>query len=98
MAGPDDAHLVTTATSGRMLEHMRKERMTVSLDPTAAARVRQCGAQARGGASGYVERLIRQDELREAVREHGRWFRENPAYTERALEETAAALDVERSA
>lgn len=71
--------------------------MTVSMDPRTAARVRQCGARNRGGASGYLERLVRQDELREAVREHGRWFRSNPDYIEHALEESAAARDAERA-
>ncbi len=80
------------------LECMQKERLTVSLDVAAAARVRQCGARTRGGASGYLERLVRQDELRDAVREHGRWFQTNPDYTEQALEEAAAALDAEQSA
>ncbi len=77
---------------------MQKERVTVSLDPSAVARVRQCGAKARGGASGYVERLVREDALREAVREHGRWFREHPDYLEHSLEETPAALDADRPA
>lgn len=71
--------------------------MTVSLDAATVARVRQRGARTRGGASGYLERLVRQDELGEAVREHGQWFREHPGYAEQALEETAAAFDAERS-
>ena len=75
---------------------MQKERMTVSLDPATVERVRQCGARTRGGASGYLERLVRQDELRDAVREHAQWFRENPDYTEHALEEAAAATEAER--
>jgi hypothetical protein len=81
-----------------MLCRMQKERMTVSLDRSVVARVRQCGAHTRGGASGYLERLVRQDELREAVRQHGQWFRDHPDYVEQALEETAAARDAERSA
>lgn len=71
--------------------------MTVSMDAGTVARVRRCGARTRGGASGYLERLVRQDELREAVSEHGRWFREHPDYIEHALAETAAAIDAERT-
>lgn len=91
-------HREWTGVAWRMVPRMRKERMTVSLDAATVTRVRQCGARTRGGASGYLERLVRQDELREAVREHGQWLREHPDYIEQALEETAAALDAERSA
>jgi hypothetical protein len=55
-----------------------RERLTISLDGRAAARVRQCGARARGGASGYLERLIREDELREAVESAARWYAARP--------------------
>jgi len=72
--------------------------MTISVEDRTAARVRQCGARTRGGASAYLERLVRQDELREAVREHGQWFRDHPDYIEQSVEETAAAFDAERSA
>ena len=81
-----------------MVDRMQKERMTVSLDSGTVARVRQCGARTRGGASGYLERLVRQDELGEAVREHAQWFRDHPDYIEQSLEETAAAFDAERPA
>gem|GEM_PF-2516137 len=81
-----------------MMGRMQKERMTVSLDAGTVARVRQCGARTRGGASAYLERLVRQDELREAVREHGRWFRDHRDHAEQALQETAAAFDAERTA
>lgn len=50
-----------------MTDRVSKERLTVSLDARVAARVRQCAARTRGGASGYVERLIRADELRDAL-------------------------------
>jgi hypothetical protein len=89
---------VPAMVSLRMLRRMRKVRMTVSLDPTVVARVRQCGARTRGGASGYLERLVRQDELREAVQQHGQWFRDHPGYVELSIEEAAAARDAERSA
>lgn len=72
------------------------ERITVSLDPSVARRVRQCGARTRGGASGYLERLVRQDELREALRAHGRWFTEHPGYEADARAEADAAHDAPR--
>jgi len=80
-----------------MLHRMPKERLTVSMDPEVAARVRQCGVRIRGGSSAYLERLVQQDALREAVREHGTWFRSNPHFIEQSLEETAAAFEAERS-
>lgn len=59
-----------------------------------AARVRQCGARNRGGASGYLERLIRQDEMREAVEAAARWYAANPGYAE-ASEAERLAVEAE---
>ncbi|MDQ3154626.1 MAG: hypothetical protein M3R63_23845 [Actinomycetota bacterium] len=70
---------------------MQKERMTVSLAGSTAARVRQCGARTRGGASAYLERLVRQDALREAAEHHARWFAEHPNYLADAVAEAEAA-------
>lgn len=63
--------------------------MTVSLDGNTAARVRQCGARTRGGASAYLERLVRRDALREAAEQHARWFAEHPSYLTDADDEAA---------
>lgn len=71
--------------------------MTVSLEPRTAERVRRCAARTPGGASGYLERLVKQDQLAEAVRDHGEWWRANPDYAEQTLEEAAAARDADRS-
>jgi hypothetical protein len=60
-----------------MLPRMQKERLTISVDPEIARRVRQCGAR-RGGASGYLESLVRQDQVREAADAMGRWYAERP--------------------
>lgn len=70
-----------------------RERVSVSLDPTAAARVRQCGARHRGGASGYVERLVRQDAMREALEQGAAWFAEHPDYLADAEAERLAAAE-----
>ena len=70
-----------------------RERVTVSLDQRVAARVRQCGARNRGGASGYLERLVREDELREAAAAAARWYAENPGYADDSEAERLAALD-----
>jgi hypothetical protein len=72
---------------------MQRERMTVSLDGRTAERVRQCGARSRGGASGYLERLVRQDALREAAEQHARWFAANPSWLTDAEAEREAAAD-----
>lgn len=77
-----------------MLRRMKqRERLTISLDQPVAARVRQCGARTRGGASGYLERLVRADALREAASSMARWYAANPTYVEDSLAETAAAFD-----
>jgi hypothetical protein len=72
------------------------ERMTVSFAEPVARRVRQCGARTRGGASGYLERLVRDDELREALRAHGQWFARHPDYDPDAQAEAAAVHDAPR--
>lgn len=70
--------------------------MTFSFRSRAAQRVRRCGAQSKGGSSGYLERLVREDELREALRAHGRWFTEHPDDQQDAYDEAAAAADAPR--
>lgn len=69
------------------------ERITVSFGEPMARRVRRCGATTRGGASGYLERLVREDELREAATSAAQWFAEHPAYEQDAADESAAAVD-----
>lgn len=71
---------------------MRK-RVTLSLGGPAAARVRWCGARRPGGASEYIEKLVRDDELREGGRTMAAWYATHPSYVDDALAETAAALD-----
>jgi hypothetical protein len=75
-----------------MIRRMR-ERVTISLDQQAAARVRRCGAGLRGGVSAYLERLIREDELREASSAAARWYATRPGYALDAEAEQVAALD-----
>jgi hypothetical protein len=74
-----------------MLAVMKPERITVSLDTTSAARVRQCAARDRRGASGYIERLVRADAMAEAVANAERWHRAHPSYAEDVEAELAAA-------
>lgn len=69
------------------------ERLNLSVDERVARRVRQCGARSRGGQSGYVERLVRQDELREAGAAIAKWYAENPALVDDAEAERTAAID-----
>ncbi len=77
-----------------MIERMQKERLTISVDRAVAARVRQCGARrGSGGASGYLERLVRQDELREAVDALGRWYGEHPDVADADEAERVAAAE-----
>lgn len=71
---------------------MPTERVTVSFDPQVAARVRQCGARRRGGASGYLAELVRQDALREAAEQMAQWYAADPGFPDNALAETATAL------
>lgn len=77
---------------GTLSRMNQRERLTISLDQPVAARVRQCGARTRGGASGYLERLVRADALREAANSMARWYAAHPTYVEDSLAETAAAL------
>ena len=68
-----------------------RERATFSLDGTTLARIRQCGASNRGGASGYIERLVHDDAMRFAVAQLEQFHQDNPAYAEDSLAEQAAA-------
>ena len=68
-----------------------RERHTFSLDGTTVARIRQCAASNRGGASGYIERLVRDDAMRAAVAQLEQFHHDNPAYAEDSLSEQAAA-------
>jgi hypothetical protein len=54
--------------------------------------VRRCGASRPGGASAYLAKLVRDDELREACEQLAVWYDAHPTYVEDALAETAAAL------
>lgn len=76
-----------------MMRRMQKERLTISVDGRSAARVRQCAARSRGGASGYIERLIREDEMREAVAAAGRWYAARPGQVEADEDERVAAAE-----
>lgn len=65
----------------------------MSMQPQTAARVRQCGARTKGGASAYLEHLVRQDALREAAAAAASWYAAHPTYTADSEAETMAALD-----
>ena len=89
---------LASADSVGPLAHARyrlrmRKRVTLSLGGPAAARVRRCGARRPGGASEYIERLVRDDELREGGRTMAAWYATHPSYVDDALAETAAALD-----
>lgn len=75
------------------LLRMQRERLTVSMQPQTAARVRQCGARIKGGASAYLEHLVRQDALREAAASAANWYAAHPTYAADSEAETTAALD-----
>lgn len=76
----------------RMLSRMQKERLTISVGSDIARRVRQCGAK-RGGASAYLEGLVRQDEIREAADALGRWYTQNPQRADDAEAERIAVAE-----
>jgi hypothetical protein len=61
-----------------MLCRMANSRVTISVPPDVAQRLRQCGSQSRAGASGYVARLVREDRLKEAVAAMERFHRRHP--------------------
>ncbi|MGH3822883.1 MAG: hypothetical protein ACRDRA_08630 [Pseudonocardiaceae bacterium] len=63
------------------------------MESQTAARVRQCGARIRGGASAYLEHLVRQDALREAAASAASWYAAHPTYTADSEAEALAALD-----
>jgi hypothetical protein len=72
---------------------MQRVRLTVSMQPQMAARVRQCGTRTRGGASAYLEHLVRQDALREASAAAASWYAAPLTYAADSEAETMTALD-----
>ncbi|MGH3934764.1 MAG: hypothetical protein ACRDS1_07300 [Pseudonocardiaceae bacterium] len=65
----------------------------MSMEPRTAAWVRQRGAHTRGGASAYLERLVRQDALRVAAESAASWYAAHSTYSADSEAETLAALD-----
>lgn len=55
--------------------------------------MRKCGASDRGGASGHLGRLVRQDQTREAVDAMARWYAAHPAHLEADQAERIAAAE-----
>jgi hypothetical protein len=45
----------------------------------------------RGAASAYLQRLVREDALREAAEQYASWFSQHPPYFEDAEAETEVA-------
>ena len=84
---------VNHPVAGGTLPLMQRERLTVSLEPQTAAWVRQCGARTRGGVSAYLERLARQDALREAAAAAASWYAAHPSYAADSEAEARAAQD-----
>jgi hypothetical protein len=80
-------------TAPRTVLRMSAERVTVSFEAAVAQRVRQCGARRPGGASAYLAKLVRDDELREAGEQMAAWYSAHPTYVDDAVAETTAALD-----
>ena len=77
-----------------MLVRMQRERITISVDPGVAARVRQCAARSgSGGASSYLERLVRQDETREAAEALAHWYAQRPERVDADEAERIAAAE-----
>jgi hypothetical protein len=74
-----------------------KERFTISFDPVWAQQLRQMAGDSAGGVSGYLERLVRQQALREAVRALGDRYDEHPEERRARIEEIEAD-EAERAA
>lgn len=56
--------------------------MSISVATEVAARLRERGRGTPAGTSGYIERLVRQDAVREGVRAMARWHAMRPEQTE----------------
>lgn len=69
---------------------MRWVWLTISVDPRVAERVRCCARSEAGGAAGCLERVVRQDEFRDAGAAMGRWHAERPAQADIDEEERGA--------
>lgn len=69
-----------------------KERLSLSVDAdTAAYLARHAAKESAGNVSAYVDKLVRNVRLAEAVAAEARWYREHPDYATDAEDERNAA-------
>lgn len=67
--------------------------MSLSIDLARARHLQRCAQRITGGnASAYVERLLAEDELRQAVAAAALWYAAHPSYAEDGAAERDAAL------
>ncbi|MBV9313120.1 MAG: hypothetical protein JO100_05115 [Pseudonocardia sp.] len=65
--------------------------MTISIDRQWAVAVRRSAEGHPGGVSGYLERVIRDHEMRRAVRRLGAWYAQHPEVVVADVAEIEAA-------
>lgn len=70
-----------------------KQRVSLSLEQAQARHLQRCAQRTTGGnVSAYVERLLADDELRQASAAAAAWYAAHPAYAEDSAAEADAAL------
>lgn len=70
-----------------------KQRVSLSLEQARARHLQRCAERSTGGnVSAYVERLLVDDELRQAAIAAAAWYAAHPSYAEDSAAESEAAL------
>ena len=70
-----------------------KQKMSLSIDQSHARHLQRCAQRAtNGNISAYIERLLAEDEMRQATAAAAVWYSRHPRYAEESTTEAEAAL------
>jgi len=70
-----------------------KQKMSLSLEQQHVRHLQRCAQRStNGNVSAYIERLLAEDELRQAVTTAARWYAAHPHYAQDSAAEAQAAL------
>ncbi|HEY4004177.1 MAG TPA: hypothetical protein VGM60_03175 [Pseudonocardia sp.] len=70
-----------------------KQKMSLSIEQKHARHLQRCAQRSTdGNISAYIERLLAEDEMRQAVTAAARWYTAHPYYAEDSVAEAQATL------
>jgi len=70
-----------------------KQKMSLSIEQAHARHLQRCAQRTTAGnISAYIERLLAEDEMRQATAAAALWYAHHPSYAEESAAETEGAL------